>query len=270
MIICDHPGDWQTFLRRKDNIGLPIMEVRKKYLLEESAFVDGMNSTLSPTSVASVASAAGAGVGDNFPSVIFVGSKQDGGFPFKKVNDRKKRNAFGVPIYERLAYDIPGSIFEDAETKTRVGVKIVDPFLIRKSAGEKVVSEIKKQVVEPTPTKIKVAEAVVKMEKDRVISEPTPGTKEQIRATLEWNNFQNNWVYIEQGVPFKVVPVGRGRFSTTKHNPFGIVHFFAQGTSYLDIVISPVPFKGLDLGTSPENERIQAPVSKKQVAKKSA
>lgn len=33
-----HPGPWQQYLKRKDNIGLPLMEVKRKYLKEQLEF----------------------------------------------------------------------------------------------------------------------------------------------------------------------------------------------------------------------------------------
>jgi hypothetical protein len=38
MFIVDNPGLWQDFTRRRDNIGVPIMEVRNKYLREQLAY----------------------------------------------------------------------------------------------------------------------------------------------------------------------------------------------------------------------------------------
>ena len=35
MLTLDHPGPWQFYILRQDNIGLPLMEVRSKYLQEQ-------------------------------------------------------------------------------------------------------------------------------------------------------------------------------------------------------------------------------------------
>jgi hypothetical protein len=35
MLTLDHPGPWQSYILRQDNIGLPLMEVRSKYLQEQ-------------------------------------------------------------------------------------------------------------------------------------------------------------------------------------------------------------------------------------------
>ena len=40
----EHPGPWLNFLQRKDNVGVPLMEVRKKYLVEELQY-DSLNTT---------------------------------------------------------------------------------------------------------------------------------------------------------------------------------------------------------------------------------
>lgn len=38
MFISQHPGPWQYFVKRPDNIGLNILEVKQKYLIEESKY----------------------------------------------------------------------------------------------------------------------------------------------------------------------------------------------------------------------------------------
>jgi hypothetical protein len=35
MILGNHPGPWQSYVKRTDNIGLHILEVRNKYLQEQ-------------------------------------------------------------------------------------------------------------------------------------------------------------------------------------------------------------------------------------------
>lgn len=40
----EHPGPWLNFLQRKDNVGVPLMEVRKKYLVEELQY-DSLSTT---------------------------------------------------------------------------------------------------------------------------------------------------------------------------------------------------------------------------------
>ena len=37
------PGNWQSFLKRQDNVGLPIMEAKSKYLMERMNFDNMMN-----------------------------------------------------------------------------------------------------------------------------------------------------------------------------------------------------------------------------------
>ena len=37
------PGNWQSFLKRQDNVGLPIMEAKSKYLMEQMNFDNMMN-----------------------------------------------------------------------------------------------------------------------------------------------------------------------------------------------------------------------------------
>ena len=58
MIIShEPPGPWQSFTKRKDNIGLPIMEVKQKYMKEQLLF----ESYLQQLSTVSTAAAGAAG-----------------------------------------------------------------------------------------------------------------------------------------------------------------------------------------------------------------
>jgi len=54
------PGTWQSFLRRKDNVGLTIMEAKQKYLKEQLLFESYIN-TLNTLSTVSTAAAGAAG-----------------------------------------------------------------------------------------------------------------------------------------------------------------------------------------------------------------
>jgi hypothetical protein len=54
------PGTWQSFLKRKDNVGLTIMEARQKYLKEQLLF-ESYFQTLNTTSTVSTAAAGAAG-----------------------------------------------------------------------------------------------------------------------------------------------------------------------------------------------------------------
>ena len=38
MFILSNPGPWQSFVKRSDNVGLPLMEVKQKYLKEQALF----------------------------------------------------------------------------------------------------------------------------------------------------------------------------------------------------------------------------------------
>ena len=38
MILGNHPGPWQSYVKRSDNIGLHILEVRAKYLQEQLTY----------------------------------------------------------------------------------------------------------------------------------------------------------------------------------------------------------------------------------------
>ena len=41
----NHPGPWQSFVNRTDNVGKPLMEVRDKYLNEQLLYENYMNFT---------------------------------------------------------------------------------------------------------------------------------------------------------------------------------------------------------------------------------
>jgi len=43
MNYVNHPGSWQSYLLRGDNVGLPLMEVRDKYLQEQLLFENYMS-----------------------------------------------------------------------------------------------------------------------------------------------------------------------------------------------------------------------------------
>lgn len=36
--VSNHPGPWQFYVNRPDNIGLPIMEIKNKYMREQLLF----------------------------------------------------------------------------------------------------------------------------------------------------------------------------------------------------------------------------------------
>ena len=41
--VVDHPGPWQYFVTRPDNVGKPLMEVRDKYLHEQLLYENYMS-----------------------------------------------------------------------------------------------------------------------------------------------------------------------------------------------------------------------------------
>ena len=42
MYITKDPGSWQQYVRRADNIGIPLNELAKKYTMESNAYVQQM------------------------------------------------------------------------------------------------------------------------------------------------------------------------------------------------------------------------------------
>jgi hypothetical protein len=46
MYLSNPPGSWQHFVKRQDNVGLPLMEVRAKYLREQLMYEDFISYTV--------------------------------------------------------------------------------------------------------------------------------------------------------------------------------------------------------------------------------
>lgn len=100
-----HPGPWLQFLQRKDNAGIPLMEVRKKYLVEELQF-DSINSTDPNTSNASNAgnpldSTSSIRVVNQSPGTEYEGVYQ------KSVAESLGIRKNGTAAWARLEYNIP-------------------------------------------------------------------------------------------------------------------------------------------------------------------
>jgi hypothetical protein len=43
MLITNDPGPWQYYVNRPDNVGLPIMEIKDKYMREQLLFEQNLN-----------------------------------------------------------------------------------------------------------------------------------------------------------------------------------------------------------------------------------
>jgi len=61
MFIVNHPGPWQSYLNRPDNVGKSLMEVRDKYLQEQLLFENYMSFQLQQQLMMANASAGGGG-----------------------------------------------------------------------------------------------------------------------------------------------------------------------------------------------------------------
>lgn len=59
MFINDYPGTWQQFAKRRDNIGLPLHEVKRKYLVEITQYEEMLSQSMLGWANASAASGAG-------------------------------------------------------------------------------------------------------------------------------------------------------------------------------------------------------------------
>jgi len=59
MNYVNHPGPWQPYLLRSDNVGLPLMEVRDKYLQEQLLYEQFMSFTIQQQMLSSMAASGG-------------------------------------------------------------------------------------------------------------------------------------------------------------------------------------------------------------------
>ena len=59
MFISNDPGPWQYYVNRQDNVGLPIMEVKDKYMREQLLFEQQMNFIYQQHMIMSQASSGG-------------------------------------------------------------------------------------------------------------------------------------------------------------------------------------------------------------------
>ena len=59
MFISNDPGPWQYYVNRQDNVGLPIMEVKDKYMREQLLFEQQMNFIYQQQMIMSQASSGG-------------------------------------------------------------------------------------------------------------------------------------------------------------------------------------------------------------------
>jgi hypothetical protein len=83
MFIVDNPGLWQDFTRRRDNVGLPIMEVRTKYLREQLAYDNFVSFVVSQQRIINQTSQGGGPSQEVVPSlpsgcIEFVNNTSDG------------------------------------------------------------------------------------------------------------------------------------------------------------------------------------------------
>ena len=83
MFIVDNPGLWQDFTRRRDNIGVPIMEVRNKYLREQLAYDNFVSFVVSQQRIVNQTSQGGGPSKEVVPSLTsgcieFVNNTSDG------------------------------------------------------------------------------------------------------------------------------------------------------------------------------------------------
>lgn len=65
------PGPWQWFVKRTDNVGLPLMEQRRKYMHEQLLFEDYMSTIQTVSTISNAAAggpAPGGGGPDNTPA----------------------------------------------------------------------------------------------------------------------------------------------------------------------------------------------------------
>lgn len=59
MNYINYPGPWQSYLLRSDNVGLPLMEVRDKYLQEQQLYEQYMSFVMQQQMLSSMAASGG-------------------------------------------------------------------------------------------------------------------------------------------------------------------------------------------------------------------
>jgi len=59
MNYMNHPGPWQYYRLRSDNVGLPLMEVRDKYLQEQQLYEQYMSFVMQQQMLSSMAASGG-------------------------------------------------------------------------------------------------------------------------------------------------------------------------------------------------------------------
>ena len=102
----NHPGEWRIFQERKDIKGLPIMEARKIYLIEENLY----NNLISSNDVnSSIAASAGGNplVGVRFIKVINTADSRYSGVYDQKIAQNLRVPTNGTVAWAKLQYSIP-------------------------------------------------------------------------------------------------------------------------------------------------------------------
>ena len=124
------PGTWQSFLKRKDNIGLSIMEAKQKYLKEQLLF-ENYVSTLNTVNTVSTAAAGaaggpapstGGGGGGESGFIYYFSSNNESGdslaaYPLTEISGLDFNYTFGPQVY-----NIPTPIYgvlDEANQRTR-------------------------------------------------------------------------------------------------------------------------------------------------------
>lgn len=101
MIYNEHPGPWQTFLKRKDIIGLSPKEARKQYLIEQQGFNSGV------AAAAAAAAAAGSNSSGGLVRETRIAAKK--GYDIRAASTTTSRATTSRSAYETFFYVKPAA-----------------------------------------------------------------------------------------------------------------------------------------------------------------
>ncbi len=131
-----HPGPWGQFLKRKDNVGMPLMEVRKKYLIEQ---LNSDNLSLE-TPVSSPSNA-----GNPLASLRLIKVASQTGADQSYVGDYSQSIAKslnvrtnGTVAWAKLEYTVPkggGSPFPNGDTTVIRWIPSFSKWEVRRNSG---------------------------------------------------------------------------------------------------------------------------------------
>ena len=97
------PGPWQWFVQRTDNVGIPLMEQRRKYMREQLLFEGYMSTINTVNTVSTVAAGAAGGPAPNLEDLdilkLYFGSDVSDQFPAPITLNKEPYNYNGSSVW---------------------------------------------------------------------------------------------------------------------------------------------------------------------------